>query len=63
MFDLVSGMEIGVVTGVCLPHFPEDFEPSLPQAAQGACVAFASLFKGLVVGFGPRAMASAQIRP
>ena len=31
MFELVAGMEFGVVAAAGLPHFPEDLEPALAR--------------------------------
>ena len=42
MLDLVTGVEIGDIGLMGLPHFPEDFEPALAEATQGAGVAFAA---------------------
>ena len=39
MGELVFHVQFGVVGGARLPHFPDDFEPALPQAAQGLGVA------------------------
>ena len=41
MFELISHMEIRVITGFGLPHFPKDLQPALPQASQSGRVAFA----------------------
>jgi hypothetical protein len=46
MLDLVSEMESFVVAGAILPHAPEDFQPSLPQAAQSAGVALSFVAMG-----------------
>ncbi len=43
MFDLVAGMEFGIVKGMSLPHLPKDFEPALSKAAQDTSVALAAL--------------------
>jgi hypothetical protein len=29
VFELIAGMEIGIVRAADLPHFPEDLEPTL----------------------------------
>lgn len=51
----MSTQELRVVTGARLPQLPEDFEPTLAQAASGAGVGFAPLAKALVVSLGPGA--------
>ena len=63
MFELIAGMEIGVVALAGLPHFPEDLEPALAEAAQGASMGFAAGPKGLVIDGGPRRALPAKIRP
>ena len=42
MSALVVKVQGFVVGGGGLPHFPEDFEPALAEAAQGAGVALAA---------------------
>ena len=59
MFGLVAGVERFVVGRTGLPHLPEDFEPMLPEAAQGAGVALAFGTMGAVVGLSPRASLAA----
>ena len=63
MPELVFLMELRIVAGARLPHFPKDFQPTLAQAPQGAGVRFAPLSKALVIGFGPRAGGTAQVSP
>ena len=63
MFELVFGMELGLVNRVGLPHFPEDFEPSLAEASEGAGMTFALAFECRVVGLSPRAVMAAFIDP
>jgi hypothetical protein len=61
VFGLVAGMERFVVRGAGLPHFPEDFEPALAEAAQGAGVALAFGAMSTVVGLCPRAGLTAVV--
>ena len=63
MFGLVASMERFVVRGAVLPHLPEDFEPTLAQAAQGAGMALAFGAMGLVVGLRPGAGFATVIGP
>ena len=51
MGQMLPLMQVGVVSGAGLPHFPEDLEPALTQAAQGTGVihALLALAKELVV--------------
>ena len=63
MFELIAGMEFGVVAVVGLPHFPEDLEPALAEAAQGASMGFATGAKGLVIDGRPRRGLPAEISP
>ena len=60
---LVEAMDSLVVEGSTLPHLPKDFKPPLPQAAQGAGVAFAFFPLGLIVGLSPGAKSPAAIGP
>ena len=53
VFELVLGMELRVVAGVGLPHFPEDFLLSLAQAAQSCGMAFPSGAHLLVIDLRP----------
>ena len=43
VFELIASVQFRVVGSAGLPHFPEDFQPALTQAAQGASMAFAAL--------------------
>jgi hypothetical protein len=56
-------MEFGVVTRVGLPHFPEDLQPALAEAAQRAGMGFTALSSGLVIDLSPTAKFAAQVRP
>ena len=49
MFELIAGMEVRVVALAGVPHFPEDLEPALAQAAQGASMGFAAGAQGLII--------------
>ena len=53
MFGLVASVERFVAGGASLPHLPEDFQPALAEAAQGASVALAFGAMGAVVGLCP----------
>ena len=61
MPELVFLMQLRIVLGSGLPHFPKDFQPALARAPQGAGVGFAPFSKALIVGFGPRAIVAAQV--
>ena len=63
MAGLVASVEGLIVAGAGLPHLPEDFQPALPETAQGAGVGLALGAMGLVVGFGPRAAFAAEVGP
>ena len=54
VFELVAGVEFGVVARAGLPHFPEDLQPALAEAAQRTGVAFAALAQRLVIDRRPR---------
>ena len=63
MFGLVPSEEGFVVGGTGLPHFPEDFEPALAEATQGAGMALAFGTMGAIVGLRPRTGLAAMIGP
>ena len=63
VFELVAGMEIGVVWRAGLPHFPKDFQPALAEASQRAGVALAALAKRIIIGRRPRTGLPAQVGP
>ena len=63
MFELIAGMEVGVVALAGLPHFPEDLEPALAEGSQDASMGFATGAKGLVIDRCPRRGLPAKIRP
>lgn len=63
MLALVFQVAGFVVGGVGLPHFPEDFNPALAEATQGAGVALAACAVGLVIRLGPRALEPGAVRP
>ena len=63
MGELVFGVQIGVVRGAGLDHFPKDFEQALAQAAQGAGVAHAVLAFLLVVGLRPGCGVAGAVGP
>ena len=47
MFELICHVEIRVVEAFCLPHFPKDLQPALPQAPQSGGM---TSFPWLVIG-------------
>src|SRR5258708_26962782 len=53
--ELVAQVQFAVVAGAGLPHFADDFQPALAQAAQGVRVGFAALAQRRVVGLRPAA--------
>ena len=63
VFELVAGMEFGVVAATGLPHFPEDLEPALAQAAQRAGMEFAAGTKRLVIERCPRRALPGEVGP
>ena len=62
VFGLVAGVERFVVGRAGLPHFPEDFEPALAEATQGAGMALAFGAMSAVVGLRPRAGFAAVVK-
>lgn len=63
MFELVAGMEFGVVGATGLPHFPEDLEPALAQGSQRTGMGFAAGTKRLVIERGPPRALPSEISP
>ena len=63
MFELVAGMEFGVVAVAGLPHFPEDLEPALAQGAQRAGMGFAVGTQRLIVDRSPRRALPGEVGP
>ena len=63
MFELVAGMEFGVVAAAGLPHFPEDLEPALAQGAQRAGMGFAAGTQRLIVDLSPRRALPGEVGP
>ena len=59
MLELVAHVEFPIVRGSGLPHFPDDFEPAVAQAAEGLSVAFSPLTHLAVVDLCPLAPAPA----
>ena len=45
---LIAGVQVAIITSVRLPHFPEDFQPPMPQTAQRVGVAFPLFPLGLI---------------
>ena len=60
---MIAGMEDFIIGGAGLPHFPEDFEPALAEAAEGAGMTLALVAIGSVVGLRPGAALAAEIGP
>ncbi len=56
-------MESFVLGRLGLPHFPQDFHPSIGKAAQGHRFALPLISMGLSVGRSPRGFGSAQVSP
>lgn len=63
VFELIARVEVGVIGSAGLPHFPEDFEPALAEAAQGAGVTLPTLSKVVIIGGRPGTGGSTQIGP
>ena len=63
MFLLVARVQVRVVGSSCLPHFPEDLQPSLSQTTQGAGVTLALVPMSLIVLLSPRHLAPAEVGP
>src|SRR5262249_22249963 len=63
VFLLVACMQVRVVWAACLPHFPEDLQPSLSQTAQGAGMTLSFVPMGLIVLLSPRHLAPAEVGP
>ena len=63
MLELVPLMELGVVPCLRLPHFPQDLEPSLAEAAECAGVALTVGAFLPVVSLCPRTLDSTQVGP
>jgi hypothetical protein len=63
VFELVAGMEFGVVALAGLPHFPEDLQPALAQASQGAGMGFAACTQRFVIELCPRRAFPGEVGP
>ena len=63
MSELIAGMEVRVVALAGEPHFPEDFEPALAQAAQRASMGFAAGAQRLIIDRCPGRGLPTEIRP
>ena len=63
MLELIAGMEVGVISRMALPHFPENLQPPLAEASQSACVALSALTDLIVVDGGPWTRAPAEVGP
>ena len=53
MFELIAVMKFGVVGGAIFPHFVDDLEPAISQAAQGTGVTLVFLAMVLIINFSP----------
>jgi hypothetical protein len=60
---LIAGMEFRVVALAGEPHFPEDLEPALAQAAQRTSMGFAAGPQRLIVDCCPGRGLPTEIRP
>ena len=58
---MVVEVEFGIVAGVSLPHFPDDFEPALAQGTKGQGVAFSAFDEVLVIEGSPCALGAAMV--
>jgi hypothetical protein len=63
VFELIAGMEFRVVALAGEPHFAEDLEPALAQAAQGAGMGFAAGTQGVIIDCGPGRGLPTKISP
>ena len=63
MFELIAGMEVRVVALAGVPHFPEDLEPALAQAAQSASMGFAAGPQRLIIDRCPGGGLPTKISP
>ena len=63
VFELVAGMEFGIIAPAGLPHFPEDLEPALTQASQRTGMGFAARTKLFVIDGCPRRAFPAEVGP
>ena len=57
--ELVLGVQLGVVAGAGLPHFPKDLQPALAEAAQGAGMGLSAVARGFVIDLRPTALFAA----
>jgi len=53
VLELVSVVEFGVIGGSVDPHFVDDFEPAMPESANGVSVTAILLAVMLVIALGP----------
>ena len=63
VFHLIALVKLGIVSAPGLPHFPEDFEPALPQAAKRAGVGLAFVAFFLIVRLRPGTLRPAEVGP
>jgi hypothetical protein len=63
VFELIAGMEVRVVALAGEPHFPEDLQPALAQAAQGASMGFAAGAQGLIIDCCPGGGLPTEVSP
>ena len=63
MFELIAGMEIGVVGAAGVPHLPEDLQPALAEGTQSTSVGFAAGAQGLIIEGRPGRGGSTEVGP
>src|SRR5262245_33121493 len=63
MFKLIAHVQVTVIRGSGLPHFPDDFQPAVSETSQGLSMALAAIAQLSVIDLCPLTPAPAQIRP
>ena len=63
VLELIAHVELGIVAGLGLPHFPKNFQPALAETPQGCGVALSPCTHLLVVDLRPRRELSTQVAP
>jgi hypothetical protein len=61
MGELVAHVQGRIVGGVGLPHFPDDFQPALAEAAQGLGMGHTPLAQRGIVNCGPSRLGAALV--
>src|SRR5215204_1006255 len=61
MLELMAEVELAIVWRLGLPHFPNDLQPALGQATEGAGMTFAAGTVLGVVGLRPGSVQAAQV--